>query len=330
MISKKTTRYQLLHRYYQQTIRYLYVQLFITCASLPILLAWGLPISLALPIGNMAFSPILFTFLFLSSLIFFTELLYVPNYFLVVLLEYTTSAWAWIPERGTPAWLLELPTSSYIFLCLIPFITLLLVHHRSLQRPQRAVAALTIYFCCICFMLRSMQPTTNSLEILYKTNKITTVQTNNTIIVVDPGLLGQRVSAQQWVEYTLIPTLVKQYGRSTIDHLIVLQPTTLLFATLEKLAHHCRIKNIYIPLWQGTPKRSYMYNYHNAMNALKHQKTTIHRLSHYKKLLNLEAACIHFLPLEKPIKTPDYTHQACLVTITAKNLELSIKPLKYA
>ena len=47
------------------------VQLFLTLISLPILIAWGLPISCISPIGNMIYNPLLCIFTVYRTALFF-------------------------------------------------------------------------------------------------------------------------------------------------------------------------------------------------------------------------------------------------------------------
>ena len=65
-------------------MRTIYVQLYLSLMSSPILIYWGLPVSLASPLGNILFNPLLVVFLFFSSLLFFTELLHIPNIFCAI------------------------------------------------------------------------------------------------------------------------------------------------------------------------------------------------------------------------------------------------------
>ena len=83
---------------------------------------------------------------------------------------------------------------------------------------------------------------------------LTIIAHNNSLTIVDPGFLGQRISAPTWVEYTLIPLLLKKYGHTTIAHLIILQPTIITFEALDALSNHAIIETLYIPSWQGTYK----------------------------------------------------------------------------
>src|SRR5437763_195216 len=86
-------------------IRFVQLQLFITLFSLPLLISWGIPLSLLSPLGNLIFGPVLTIFLFLSSLIFFSELIGIPNGLLIALLEKITTWWLCIMHANTQSWL---------------------------------------------------------------------------------------------------------------------------------------------------------------------------------------------------------------------------------
>ena len=82
-------------------MNFIYIQLLVTLISLPILVWWGIPISLLSPIGNLIFTPLLTIFLFLASLIFFLELFYIPNQWLIYLLEIVTRFWNYLITFGS-------------------------------------------------------------------------------------------------------------------------------------------------------------------------------------------------------------------------------------
>lgn len=82
--------------------KFLYLQLFISLIAFPLLLCWGLPISLLSPVGNLIFGPFLTVFLFLSSMLFFTELLYLPNGWIASVLDTFTQSWLSLKHSRPP------------------------------------------------------------------------------------------------------------------------------------------------------------------------------------------------------------------------------------
>jgi len=106
-------------------LRFIQVQLFITTISLPILLSWGLPISLLSPLGNLIFFPVLVLFLLLSSLVFFFEIIHIPNEWLIYCLEKVTLAWFSILSIGNGATaLIGFSKPPKLFLIALPLLTL--------------------------------------------------------------------------------------------------------------------------------------------------------------------------------------------------------------
>jgi len=81
--------------------------------------------------------------------------------------------------------------------------------------------------------------------------------THNTSILIDPGYMGQRISAPSWTEYTLVPTCIQKTGKAFIDHVVILQPTIFTFNALEILCKKSFLKTVYIPLWSGENERKW-------------------------------------------------------------------------
>jgi len=85
----------------------IYSQLFLLLVSWPILLWWGLPISLLALVGNIVFSPIITLFLMLCALLFFTELTGLPNGAFIFLLETLSDWWVGLLGWGSPGFLFK-------------------------------------------------------------------------------------------------------------------------------------------------------------------------------------------------------------------------------
>ena len=93
------------------------IQLFITLVALPILVYWGLTVSILTIAGNIIFAPLLTIFLLLASLIFFLEILHFPNYYVIYLLEQLSCLWLKIsPINPKQFWLFFPQTTWLLFL----------------------------------------------------------------------------------------------------------------------------------------------------------------------------------------------------------------------
>src|SRR3990167_11456211 len=108
-------------------------QAYITTISMPILSFWGLPISLATFFGNIIASPLITSFIFISALVFFIELLNIPNWILLKILELNAFVISKFINIGDKSWLIGMPQSY--FLIAVPFIaTFIIFYFKDLTR----------------------------------------------------------------------------------------------------------------------------------------------------------------------------------------------------
>src|SRR6185436_7137348 len=128
----------------KKTLRFLEIQLFITLCSLPILLAWGLPISLASLLGNFVFAPFLTIFLLLSSLLFFGQLCNIPCSFVAQALELVTDFWFWCLQWGSRDLLCELPCPPLVVSLALLAASIAIAMYRKFTQYQRIIA-----FACL-------------------------------------------------------------------------------------------------------------------------------------------------------------------------------------
>lgn len=256
-------------RLWIKIIYFIHMQAFLTLISMPILIAWGLPISLLSPIGNILFGPVLTLFLLLSSLIFFSEILYIPNNTLIWLLDKLTNWWTWFMEGNLKHLLIGFSCPPLITLLLIPFMACIIMQYRHSHPKKHAALLLSILLCMSCIGLKirdNYQP--SFIKISRGKGEIVLTKLGKNLILIDPGYLGSTVSAATWVTYTLIPKITKHTGTLTIDHLIVLQLNS---ATLEALTALCTkitVKKLYLPWWTGILKGKGWYNYKQLSKAL--------------------------------------------------------------
>ena len=267
--------------------RFLYIQLFITLGSLPILISWGLPLSIMSPVGNLLFTPFLMLFLLLSSLIFFLELLHIPNALLIYFLEKTVTGWTSVLSLNSPTWLIGFSQPSIVFFIVLIVATFFIVHHKKLGQPSKGILCFSLLLILAFSYLKwhSNPPHTSQLEC----NKgvITLFHKNNQTIMIDPGVLGRRASTQSWIEYTLLSELNKAYGSTAIDHLIILQPGALAFEAVEFLCKQANVKNIYLTSWHGNANKSFYRAYGLLKTTLSHKNSIVHRIGTYCKTIKI-------------------------------------------
>lgn len=261
-------------------LRSIQLQLYLTLVSGPILIYWGLPVSVASPIGNILFHPLLTVFLFLSSLIFFCQILHLPKGIFVYALGKTSHAFHYLLALGTPQWLIGFAKPSVWVLIAVPIATGLVFCCKKTRTPYRSIGLLLLLLILFGTYLKYSclpQPITT---ITCNRGHITLLCAHNQTILIDPGVLGSRVSAPSWVEFTLVPTMIKMTGQTTITNLIALQPSQLTFDAIRALCQTCIVKTVYMPLWQGEMTKGQKHAYAQYMEALKSNNTNIVRIGH--------------------------------------------------
>lgn len=100
----------------------LLLQAILTIVAVPFLVAWDLPMSRISIIGNILFTPVITLFILISSLIFLTELLHIPNGFLCSLLNVITKHWLQALSCSSPDWLITISMATLTTLIVITLI----------------------------------------------------------------------------------------------------------------------------------------------------------------------------------------------------------------
>lgn len=217
--------------------RYLEIQLFITNASLPILISWGLPLSLMSPIGNALFSPILTIWLFCASIIFVTELIYLPNNTIIYILEHVTllyeyllscaPSWAILAIGLPPFWLIPFPL----------IISLYILYASWFNSSQRRIAGYLVTFFIFylgCTAYHSLFPLFNQ-SVECSPGKVHIFAYPKETWIIDPGYLNKNWADASWLNYQLLPSIIKQTHSCTIEGIVILHAT---YNTLKNLHMH--------------------------------------------------------------------------------------------
>ncbi len=222
-------------------IKFIHLHFFLTLLSLPIIIFWGLPVSLLSPIGNLIFNVVLTIFLSLSSFVFFAELCGLPNKWCICLLEWTTSGWMWCLKWATPSWLIGFCKPPLIVLCLLPAGVLFLAHFRIFHAPIRNVCSLIVVFCTmmiVCAFYKQNTALMHAIEGKFRDAYV--LQTLSGPILVDAGSFAS-TSAQSWAQYTVASELIKKTGSNKIKTVVICRPssqalqTTALFITTSDI-----------------------------------------------------------------------------------------------
>ncbi len=197
-------------------------QLFLSLISLPILIHWGMSISLLTVVGNMIFTPALVLFIFLSSLIFFTEIFCIPNGIIIYFFEKINSVWLKAIKLGSYKWMISFVKVPPLFLLFVPVTVLIVIQNKYLNSLKRSTISFTIILIIFCFFMKMQSIPDSTEEICSKNNSIKIVYESGKIKLIDSGMFSRSLT---WPEFTLIPHLNKKFGHTKIE-LIVLQKIT--------------------------------------------------------------------------------------------------------
>ncbi|MEX0672080.1 MAG: ComEC/Rec2 family competence protein [Candidatus Babeliales bacterium] len=286
-------------RLWHQINKFLFIQLTLTLISLPVLSYWGLSFSMASPIANFIFNPFLSLFLLLTSLIFFCELLYIPNTWLITALEYFTNGWLSLMAYGRSSWLIGINVPYIAVSMSIILGTIIILQSKKIASIPAKNVAFSLLFIGSITIIRLQAPSKSRIELSFAHETVTLIRDSGTTILIDSGALAKRISAPSWAQYTLLPRLNKEFGTTHINHLIASRPGTMLFKSLEALLQKTTIGTIYIPYWQGNLPKSGWRAYFELQRLAKKQGTKIIRIGGKKLAIPLNShEQLHIIPQE--------------------------------
>lgn len=255
--------------------RILQAHLFVSIVSLPILTHWGIPISAASIFGNIIFAPFLTIFLFVSSLIFFSEIASIPNQWLIILLEYITQAWNFFTGCGSNSWLIGFPLRSVILLWLIPTAAVIVLLNPKTIHPRKSIIFLSILFFSGIFLAKLIPVNSDKLQ-HFKVGRVNLYVGNiakQSILVIS----GKNLSAPR-IEYNVIPETIKRTGSTTIDHLIFTEQQKNLDEQITQFFQKTNVQNIYLANQTTSEKRP-----ETKLESIKQEITIV--LQNYKAIL---------------------------------------------
>ncbi len=203
---------------------FLYVQLFLTIVSLPILLWRGLPVSWLTVAGNLLFGPVMTLFVLFGMLVFFGELLGVPCGIFYYCLELITGIWvkvlSWAPADP---WLV-LPCPRWWVLLLLEIGAILVVYRAAWAGWKQGLAQLAMLFVFFVGGLWLSRPTNRSLVVPYRSAELRLeLKDGRCSLIDDKALLRNDYALSGWVLFTLKPLLARELGRSGCDQIVIVK-----------------------------------------------------------------------------------------------------------
>lgn len=243
---KKATPSTRVAKIYHWLMRAIHLQCALTALSLPLLVSWGIPLSYLSCLGNIIFTPFLFIFLLLSSLIFLSELAHIPNALFIYLLAHVQTAWKYLVSWADKGVLLELPNPPVVCLWVLFFCALALLHYKQESSLAQKSLRLFIYIAISCAGLRIIGVYRTSSIALTSGPPLTILRSQGITICIDRGTF-KCSTMDSWITYTLFPELRKSCGTSTIDLIIITKPSAASYDLVHALCAGEKNKTIILP-----------------------------------------------------------------------------------
>ena len=203
------------------------IQIFLTISALPILVLWGLPISILTVPGNLIFAPLLSTFLFISSLIFFLELINMPNNVPIWCLEKLSNFWVKLVPPKHAAWMIYFPQNSWLCFAggLILAIYLLTKVKQNHRQQTISLGGILLASCLIAkfpFWIDHFQ-----IDIVHRKKRMhIQCHPNGTLTIHDYGILNLP-GIEGWINYTLLSTVARKFGTIRLNQVYLERPNQL-------------------------------------------------------------------------------------------------------
>jgi hypothetical protein len=224
-------------------------QLVVTLISTPILIYWGLPISKISFIGNLIFLPILTLFLILSSLVFFTELLNVPNSIFIYFLNKTTDYWQYILNFGQKSWLTGFYQINIIFLLIIPILMFFILSNKIFNTKLKKILALSCLLIVSYGTLKLSSIFLSTKKISFENKLFVKKDKNNTLKIKDIGCFSKKPSPEKFIEFNLKPEIIKNFGTLDIKTVSIKNPGVRNFQAIIACSQFFNIKKVKLPFF---------------------------------------------------------------------------------
>jgi hypothetical protein len=304
-------------QWHQSILKSIQLQLFISFISLPFLIGWGLPISILTPVSTLIFGPFLTCFLLVSSLIFFLELLYLPNALFIWCLEQITTIWLACLNLEQRTWLIGFQKPPMFILICIPLIALAVIHSKKIISITTRTGLLALLLVSTCAALKLFPYAQHNPIMKVPCNKghITLINHNASLTMIDPAYIAARPNYESFISYTLVPEIIQKTGSMQIDHLVICKFNKRILDAVQFLATKMFIKNLYIPAWNGRIPLFAWRSYVNLKKTILAHNGTIKSISYTKKLDTRDPTCTLFIE-------PSNTKHICYYDATYTPLSL--------
>ncbi|MBP9764727.1 hypothetical protein KBD08_00135 [Candidatus Babeliales bacterium] len=207
----------------QYIVNFFELQFIITLMSLPILICWGIPISIMAPIANFIFTPLLILFLWCSCFATIIALMGYCDSIFDTMLHGITHIWLSILSYGHPSWLIGFPTSM-LPLSILIFLSIIMLY--TYIRPSQKISVLILTLMWLAVI--GIHPYYCPAQGLHQVGSLPLwlLKLGKRSYLIDHGALCNRKNMYTNLDYTVLPELIKATGHTTAHALIFMKPST--------------------------------------------------------------------------------------------------------
>jgi hypothetical protein len=273
-----------IHRY---LLLFIHSQLVVTIVALPILIYWGLSLSVMTFIGNFIFAPVLSLFILLGAIFFFFELLSIPNEFLAEAINRLVLLWDSILKIGKKEWLVEFAHPGIWVLTSIFCMAFLILKCKIVCNMYRKIIVMVVILAGSTSYLFYKKSGKKELlrELNLCNNKFFVVSCKeaNTkeYIFIDNGYFNSKKSLSKTITFELKPFLTKIYGTLLLRELVLLHPGQRSFEGAEAFCKVFQVKKVIIPAFKNGLSKAGWSCFFKLKKLLSKQDICLFRVHRY-------------------------------------------------
>jgi hypothetical protein len=241
--------------------------------AFPFLVSWGLPISIMAVVGNILFAPFLTIFLLVSSLLFFTEILGIPNGLFLIILNNLSSFWQTLLTYGKNTWLvgfIKPPLYLLAPLSIFSCIAVYWLHHKTSYSSLRVIVLIFSLNLGIVYLYprwfqssakKNSQAFDKNLEIIYHPQ-------DATLTLIDNDFFRRKRNIPNCIKFELKPYLLKTFGTISFRNIILRKAGAGSFQATLELSKLCPTKRVILPFFKNSLSRYGWYSFFTLKRQL--------------------------------------------------------------
>ncbi len=168
----------------------------------------------------------------------------------------------------------------------------------QLRAARMRLGALSILFLCTLTVLKAVQPAQLTTTLPCFKKEMELIRSDNQTMLIDRGALCERANPASWVQYHLVPDLIRATGSLRIDHLIIPRPTIRALEAAAALMQHADVQHLYYPTIEGEMSGSHRFAFAKFYAIGKGKGVALIRVSR-ERTLRVGNMGVHIVPEQK-------------------------------